>query len=90
MNVIKTVVDMQGEKKFKKVAAGEENSFNTNDLTAEINEKTNVKEIFRKLNLTSAYCSSFGEKPAAEQDYQVLKEKQFAKLPCSQILKPHI
>lgn len=88
--MIKTIIDMQGKKLFKKVVRGEENNYSPNDLTFEIKDSTNVKEILRKLNTTSAYCTSFGEKPAAEQDFTVLKEKQFTKLACSQILKPHV
>ena len=88
--MIKTVVEMQGKKRFKKVDNDDENAFSPNDLNMEIKETTNVKEIFRKLNATSAYTKQFGGKPAAEQDFKVLKEKQFAKLACAQILKPHI
>ena len=63
--MIKTVVDMQGTKRFKKVVRGEDNSFSPDDLNMEIKESTDVKGIFRKLTLTSAYCQSFGDKPAA-------------------------
>ena len=56
---------MQGTKRFKKVVRGEDNSFSPDDLNMEIKESTDVKGIFRKLSLTSAYCQSFGDKPAA-------------------------
>lgn len=70
--MIKTVVEMQGKKRFKKVVGDQDNSFNANDLNMEIKENTDVKAIFRKMTTTTAYAKSFGEKPAAEQDFKVL------------------
>ncbi len=42
------------------------------------------------MTTTTAYNSTFGLRPAAEKDFEVLKEKQFSTLPSAQILKPAI
>ena len=88
--MIKTVVDMKGQKRFKKVPGKGSNSFDRNDLTMTVGSEIDVKAVFRKLTTTTAYAKTFGEKPASDKDFKVLQEKQFSKLPFSQILKPHI
>ena len=42
------------------------------------------------MTTTSRYAQTFGEKPKAAQDFTILKDKPFTKLPSSQILKPEI
>lgn len=39
---------------------------------------------------TTAYSKTFGDKPQAQQDFNVLREKPFVKLESAQVLKPHI
>ena len=42
------------------------------------------------MTTTTRYEQMFGAKPAAAQDFTILKQKPLAKLPSSQILKPRI
>ena len=55
--MIKTVVDLKGTKRFKKVA-GEQNSLemSPNDLNLDVSNISNAKEVFRKLTQRTAYA----------------------------------
>jgi len=90
LNLIKAVIDLKGAKRFKNTeAAGRSASKSPNDINLELSKDPNqVKLLFRKLQMNTAYGQQFGSKPQAEDDFNILKEKSFAKLPISQILKP--
>jgi len=45
-----------------------------------------AKRVFRKLSNTTTHCRTFGEKPTAAADYQILKNKRFAELEISKVL----
>ena len=89
LHLIKTVVDLKGMKRFKKQS---EDTFSSDNLRGGINNNnaSHVKDVFRKMTNTTAYARQFGEKPKDKQDFNVLREKQFAKLPMSQILQPNV
>jgi len=42
-----------------------------------------ARSVFRKLNTKTTYCTQFGEPPKADEDFVVLKEKEFKKLDIS-------
>ena len=90
--MIKSIIESNGARRFKK--KDNENSsagFNGQiDLDADISNAQVASEIFRKMTTTSRYAQTFGETPKAAKDFTVLKDKPFAKLPSSQILKPNI
>lgn len=47
-----------------------------------------AKKMLRKINNTTSYSKTFGEKPKTEEDYQIVKYKSFNQLPIAQIIKP--
>ena len=56
----------------------------------EISNVEDAREFMRKMQTTTSYAKNFGDKPKTQQDFTILKEKSFAELPISQILKPDI
>ena len=58
------------------------------DLTAGPN--TNARAHFRKITTQTSYCKTFGERPTAQADFSVLKNKKFIDLEITKILKPHV
>ena len=93
MHLIKSIIESEGTRRFKKEGNDENNSAIVNgqiDLNADISDPKVANEIFRKMTTTTRYEQMFGAKPAAAQDFSILKQKPFSKLPSSQILKPHI
>ena len=85
--MIKTVVDLKGQKRFKKKGA---NEITPDDLPVDMKNASNAKEIFRKLTTTTSYAKTFGDKPKAEQDFSILNKKPFDQLPIVQILRPNV
>ena len=88
MNVIKTVIDMKGTKRFKKQKGPEDSAASDMELTAGPN--TNARAHFRKITTQTSYCKTFGERPKAQEDFNILKSKKFINLPITKILKPQI
>ena len=84
--MIKTVIDLKGAKRFKKNNNEIVASAGLNDLSLDINNLSNAKEFMRKMQTTSAYNQNFGGRPQAEQEFRILRDKQFSKLQISQIL----
>lgn len=79
---------MKGQKRFKKAD-------NNADPILEVTnfEDLNTDEArarFRKLMSTTSYCRNFGEKPKAQEDYMILKSKDFKDHFISTILKPSV
>ena len=60
LNVIKTVVDLKGTKRFKKKSDGAESS--DIDLTA---SGANARAHFRQMTTKTSYCQTFGDRPKA-------------------------
>lgn len=56
----------------------------------DVSKTENAKEIFRKLTTQTAYAQTFGDKPKAQEDFKVLKDKHFDRLPIAQVLRPHV
>lgn len=80
LHVIKTVVDLKGTKRFKKTS-DQPQALTTDNLNLDVSQASNAKDILRKLCTTTAYAQNFGERPQAEQDFGILKNKQFSRLP---------
>lgn len=89
LHVIKTVLELKGKKRFKKTGDTDNSNLTTDDLNLDVSAN-NAKEILRKMTHTTSYCMNFGDRPKAAQDFNVLKEKQFSKLPAAQVLKPGV
>jgi hypothetical protein len=45
-----------------------------------------AKKVFRKLANTTTHCRTFGEKPTAAADFNILKNKRFSELEISKVL----
>jgi len=89
LNVIKSVIDLKGMKRFKRSDNQTlTDTLSPNDLSMDIMDANHAREIVRKMQTTTQYAHQFGDKPKAMDDFNILKEKQFNKLPISQILKP--
>ena len=58
------------------------------ELTAGPN--SNARAHFRKITTQTSYCKTFGERPKAQEDFSILKNKKFADLGITKILKPQI
>jgi len=89
LNVIKTVVDLRGTKRFKKSVSGAEDIGGGLDVDFS-SGNVDAKAIFRKITTTTSYSKTFGEKPKAKEDYNILTKKKFSELQISQILKPDV
>ena len=78
---------MKGQKRFKKVSvpAGDIGAALDANFSSNL---VDAKTIFRKMTTTTSYAKTFGDKPKAEEDYNVLNKKKFSELQISQILKP--
>lgn len=87
--MIKTVLDLKGKKRFKKSGDVDATNLTTDDLNLDVSA-SNAKDILRKMTHQTSYCQNFGDRPKAAQDFNVLKEKQFSKLPAAQVLKPAV
>ena len=87
LNVIKTVVDLKGTKRFKKPKQ-EDSQASDMELTAGPN--SNARAHFRKITTQTSYCKTFGERPKAQEDFGILKNKKFSDLEVTKILKPHV
>ena len=75
MRVIKTVLDIRGEKRFKKNgAAGVNKKDEDIDKLSVANfDSEKAHEIFRKMTQKTSYRSQFGEPPKAAEDYLIMK-----------------
>ena len=70
---------MKGQKRFKKVS----NPIGDIGAALDVNFSNNAvdaKAIFRKMTTTTSYSKTFGDKPKAEEDYNVLNKKKFGEL----------
>ena len=79
LNVIKTVVELKGAKRFKKQANPVGDIGDALDVDFSSNS-VDAKAIFRKMTTTTSYSKTFGEKPQAQADYGVLAKKKFSEL----------
>jgi hypothetical protein len=57
-----------------------------NDLDISKMSAEDAKKVFRKLANTTTHCRTFGEKPTAAADFNILKNKRFADLEISKVL----
>jgi len=89
LNVIKTVVDLKGTKRFKK-PKGSEASYLSTDIDLTAGPNSNARAHFRKITTQTSYCKTFGERPKAQEDFNILKSKKFTDLSIIKILKPHV
>ena len=89
MNVIKTVVDLKGAKRFKKQANPVGDIGEALDVDFS-NNSVDAKAIFRKMTTTTSYSKTFGEKPKALEDYNIRSKKKFSELQISSVLKPDV
>ena len=78
MNVIKTVVDLKGTKRFKKPKGPEDSGVSDIDFTVGAN--SNARAHFRKISTQTSYCKTFGDRPKAQEDFTILKNKKFTDL----------
>lgn len=58
------------------------------ELTAGPN--SNARAHFRKITTQTSYCKTFGERPKAQEDFSILKNKKFSDLGITKILKPQV
>lgn len=75
MRVIKTVLDIRGEKRFKKngnVNHAKEDE-EIDGLSVKNFDSNKAHEIFRKMTQKTSYRSQFGEPPKAAEDYVIMK-----------------
>lgn len=49
-----------------------------------------VQQRYRKLNNLTSYEKTFGSKPKATEDYEILKFRKLKEMKMGHILKPHI
>ena len=78
---------MKGTKRFKK-AKMEDSGASDMELTAGPN--SNARAHFRKITTQTSYCKTFGERPKAQEDFSILKNKKFSDLGITKILKPQV
>jgi hypothetical protein len=57
-----------------------------NDLDISKMSAEDAKKVFRKLANTTTHCRTFGEKPTAAADFNILKNKRFSELEISKVL----
>ena len=76
LNVIKVVVDIKGQKRFK----NKDHNFESDNLELEVGRGSNAKDIFRQNACTTSYATSFGAKPKGTGDFSILREKKFSAL----------
>jgi len=84
LRLIKTVMDLKGQKRFKKkegARAETAGDINMDSMTAD-----DAKKIFRKFTTTTSYSKTFGSPPTAQADYNILKTKSLGELPIASIL----
>jgi hypothetical protein len=85
LRLIKTVMDLKGQKRFKKregvPADRMAGDINMDSMTAD-----EAKKIFRKFTTTTSYSNTFGAPPTAQADYSILKTKSLSDLPIGNIL----
>lgn len=88
LRLVKTIIDLKGAKKFKRrdgmqaqATASLPNDLDISKMSAE-----DAKKVFRKLANTTTHCRTFGEKPTAAADFNILKNKRFADLEISKVL----
>ena len=73
--MIKTVVDLKGQKRFKKQKGAPEDI--KIDMDVDFTDgNVNAKAIFRKMMTTTSYSKTFGDKPKGEADYHLLNKKK--------------
>ena len=80
--MLKTVIDIKGNKRFKNLHEIEhhEKSFQDNMLTmdpARDLSTEKAREEFRKMTTKTSYRAQFGEPPKAAEDYVIMKQKPF-------------
>jgi len=81
---------MKGEKRFKNLDLKGNGPMSPNNLNLSVTDANEARELFKKMTMQSAYNAHFGAKPATQDDFMILKEKPFSKLPSAQILKPEV
>ena len=75
-------------KRFKKKDGSD--IFSANDLSLDPKNTQNAKDVFRQIATQTNYAKNFGDRPMAKQDFNILRDKPFCKLPIAQVLKPQI
>ena len=88
MRVIKTVLDIRGEKRFKKTqdAGASKDQADIDVLSVKNFNATQAHDVFRKMTQKTSYRSQFGEPPKAAEAYVVLKKNKFSQLDISQFI----
>ena len=91
LNLIKKVVDIKGEKRFK---INDVEKIPGELTPADFNgglDANNAKNIFRKMQTTSAYAQQFGTQPkvlSTMEDHKVVHKQAFSTLDIARIMKP--
>lgn len=91
LRVLKTVLELKGEKRFRRQARGTGQSVDArktvdNDLDGK--DYNAAKQTFRKTSNVSSYNRQFGDRPKEEEAYHIIKKKKFSELDFASILKP--
>jgi hypothetical protein len=85
LRVIKTVLDIRGEKRFKKnqemAKANEDEQLD--NLSGSNFDADKAHNLFRKMTQKTSYRCQFGEPPKAAEDYMIMKKKHFRSLDIS-------
>jgi len=82
--VLKTIIELKGEKRFRRqrgTGSSMVERIGGEDLGS-------AKQTFRKMNTKSSYNRQFGERPAEEEAYTIVKKKRLSELDFASILKP--
>ena len=87
LRVIAKVIEIKGGKRFKPRSNNQE-TVQMLDLNR-LNYEDAQKE-YRRMTNTTHYAQSYGQKPKALEDYEILKHRKFSEMQISSILKPHI
>ena len=88
LRAIKAVIDLKGQKRFKQMQGLDAINQKFDDLHEMDIE--DAKKMLRKINNTTSYDKTFGEKPKAQEDFQILRQKPFRELPIATIIKPQV
>lgn len=88
LRLVKTIIDLKGAKKFKRRDGMQAQAATSlpNDLDISKMSAEDAKKVFRKLANTTTHCRTFGEKPTAAADFNILKNKRFSELEISKVL----
>ena len=70
LRVIKTVTDLKGEKRFKRIPKGLDNIM-SNETNMDTLDTNTAKKVYRSTTNKPAYQWQHGERPKAATDHQV-------------------